>query len=183
MKGPIEDTQWPSRLAARTANAESLRGYDIDTDLALLYSPSEVFFLASTGKLPAPEDLHRLNEALVLIGHTWIAEAPVHAAVVARLCGAPTSGILATGVLGLAEQAAQLVTRWRNGSLEDSRVARGLEALAELGLSRNAQLETALVWSRLGPLMGEALRHKPGAFRRYPIRLPDYVYVSDEIDE
>ncbi|RMG17340.1 MAG: hypothetical protein D6729_09010 [Deltaproteobacteria bacterium] len=175
-KGPIEDRSWRKWLTARVATADRLHGYAVEDDLACHYTPSEVLFLALTGRLPDEACRDRLHRALVQLGHTSIAEAPVHAAVLARLCGAEVGGVLQTGLLALVEQARALVSRWRAGEPVPSLVAAGLDELKALGVEDDAQLVTFMVSARIGPLAAEALAHRAGALKSYPMRLPDYVY-------
>ena len=118
--GPVESFPWPTRLAAHVVmpgTAPRLHGYDVQEDIARHYSFSDTVYLALTGSLPTPENSHRFGVALVFLSPCSVAEAPTHAAVLARLCVAKAAGVLQVGAIGLAEQAGFLA-----GELEDLRV-------------------------------------------------------------
>jgi hypothetical protein len=106
--GPVESFPWPTRLAAHVVmpgTAPRLHGYDVQEDIARHYSFSDTVYLALTGSLPTPENSHRFGVALVFLSPCSVAEAPTHAAVLARLCVAKAAGVLQVGAIGLAEQA------------------------------------------------------------------------------
>jgi hypothetical protein len=81
-----------------------IHGYDVESDLAQNYSPSAVAFLAVTGELPTPEIAEALDRILVFASPVSVACAPTHAAVLAQLCGAPSTSILSVAAIGLSEQ-------------------------------------------------------------------------------
>lgn len=106
-RGPIENRQWPSELSARAVlddnNGRRLFGYDLESDLAVNYSLSDVLLLAITGEIPDEPRLRAFQVALCFATGMPVAEAPVHAAVVGRLCGVRTGGVLAIGAIALGE--------------------------------------------------------------------------------
>jgi hypothetical protein len=109
--GPIESFPWPSRITAHVVmpgTAPRVHGYDVQEDIARHYSFSDTVYLALTGSLPTPENSHRFGVTLVFLSPCSVAEAPAHAAVLARLCVAKSAGVLQVGAIGLAEQAAFL---------------------------------------------------------------------------
>jgi hypothetical protein len=98
---------FPDQLTARvvTPGAQPrIHGYDVESDLARHYSPSAVAFLAVTGELPSPEVAAALDTILVFASPVSVAHAPTHAAVLAQLCGAPSTSILSVAAIGLSEQ-------------------------------------------------------------------------------
>lgn len=105
--GPLELGSFPNQLMARVVTPgpyPCLHGYDIESDLTMHYSPTEVAYLALTGELPQPEVAAALEAILVFASAISIAHAATHAAVLARLCGAPSTSILGIAAVGLAEQ-------------------------------------------------------------------------------
>jgi len=78
----------------------------VQQDLAEYYSLAEVQLLALTGEPPSTETGRAFEVALIFLTPTTVAEAPVHAAGLARLCGSPTAGTLSTGAMTLVQQAA-----------------------------------------------------------------------------
>jgi len=82
-----------------------IAGYEVETDLAPNFSFAEVMLTALTGQAPTRETGRLLEITLGFMSATSVAEAPAHAAVLARICGATSAGMLSCGVLTLAEQA------------------------------------------------------------------------------
>jgi hypothetical protein len=107
-RGPIEDLPWPSVLTARVVDCGSptrLYGFAVHADLAKHYRFSDVIYLTLTGELPTDVHSRWFCVALTLLSPARVNEAPAHAAMLARLCGSRTSGVIATGAVALAEQA------------------------------------------------------------------------------
>ena len=110
--GPLETAPFPDQLKARVVTPGEqprIHGYDVQSDLARNYSPSEVAFLAVTGELPAPEVAAALDVILVFASPVSVAHAPTHAAVLAQLCGAPATSVISVAAIGLAEQVRHLI--------------------------------------------------------------------------
>jgi hypothetical protein len=108
LSGPLDDASWPSQLTARVVSPggrPTIRGYDVEADLAKHYSLAETALLAFTGELPTAEQARAFEVALIFLSPTSVNEAPTHAAVVARICNVITSAIVGTAAIGLAEQA------------------------------------------------------------------------------
>jgi len=106
--GPIEETEWPERLRAHVVEPgprPRVHGYDVQGDLARHYGFAEVALLALTGELPSEEAARAFDVALVFAAPISVAEAPAHAGVLAKLCGATAQGVIGTGAVALAEQA------------------------------------------------------------------------------
>jgi hypothetical protein len=119
--GPIDSREWPKQLDAHAVTPGSERrmfGYDVEGDLATHYRFSDVVFLALTGELPDAARSRAFDIALCFAMPVSIADAGVHAAVLARLCGARPSGVLSVAALVLGEQASALV-----GSASDVLIA------------------------------------------------------------
>ncbi|MHB8877594.1 MAG: citrate synthase family protein [Myxococcaceae bacterium] len=86
-----------------------MHGYDVQTDLARHYSLTECTFLALTGELPREGTGRMLEVIATFVGPKCVTEAPVHAASLVQLCGAPPRAVVAASAVGLAEQMAALV--------------------------------------------------------------------------
>jgi hypothetical protein len=87
-----------------------LHGYDVERDLARHYHFSDVSLLALSGELPSDEKLAAFDTAMSFLAPLSVAEAPTHAATLARLCGATSSGVLGVGVVALAERSHDIVS-------------------------------------------------------------------------
>jgi hypothetical protein len=112
--GPIEAREWPSALSARAvsdAGERRLFGYDVERDLAQHYAFSDTLLLAHTGELPEEPRSRAFAAVLTFASAISVAEAPIHASVVARLCGVRTGGILAIGTIALGEQVDTLLVK------------------------------------------------------------------------
>lgn len=113
-RGPIESREWPTELLARAVEGgptPRLFGFDVEGDLARHYRFSDVLLLALTGELPSDGRSRAFEVALVFASSMSVAEAPVHAAVLARLCGARPGGVLSAASLTLAEHASRLLEK------------------------------------------------------------------------
>lgn len=110
--GPIEEYPWPERLRAHAVTPGArphLHGYDVEGDLARHYRFSDVTLLALLGQLPSDEQLEAFDVAMSFLSPLSVAEAPTHAAVLARICGAQSSGVLGAAAVALAERARHVV--------------------------------------------------------------------------
>lgn len=116
LSGPLETGKFPDRLRARVVTPGEqprLHGYDVEGDLARHYQPADLTFLALTGELPTPEGSAALGVAMAFLAPVSVAHASAHAAVLSRLCGAPTRSSVGVAAIGLAEQARVEVTAHR----------------------------------------------------------------------
>lgn len=114
--GPLEVRSFPDVLTARVVTPgyrPLLHGYDVESDLALGYGPTELMVLALTGELPDATHVAALNVLLVFLAPLSVAHAPTHAAVLARLSGADPSATLSVASIALAEQAKRIVEEHR----------------------------------------------------------------------
>ena len=112
-RGPLEEGTWPDTLLARVVTPGDdprVRGYDVESDLALYYRASDVTLLALTSELPTPDLSAAFEVAQVYLAPVSVAHASTHAAVVARLCGASASATIGVAASALAEQARVLVS-------------------------------------------------------------------------
>lgn len=98
----------PERLTARVVSPgpdPAIHGYAVADDLARHFGFGEVIFLALTGEAPERAAGQAFERALIFAAPITIAEAPSHAAALARLCAAKPSSVAAVAAIGLAEQA------------------------------------------------------------------------------
>lgn len=102
----IDRQQWAQRLRANVLSSGDdpmVFGYSVEEDL-ITCPPAVLQYICLTGLPPDPVQLSAFSVALALATAISIGEAPVHAAVLARLCAADTSSIQTTAAAGLAEQ-------------------------------------------------------------------------------
>ena len=114
MSGPVESREWPNTLLARAVGPGQERrifGYDAERDLAKHYAFSDALLLGLTGELPDEPRARAFAIALTFASPMSVAEAPMHAAVLARVCGVRTGGTLAIAMLALGEQVESLLRR------------------------------------------------------------------------
>lgn len=106
--GPFDLADWPTRLAAHVVSPDEpvrIHGYAVADDLARHYSVTDVTWLTLRGDLPTAVERAAFDAALVLLAPVHVGQAPAHAAVLARIAGAPPGANLAIGAVGLGEQA------------------------------------------------------------------------------
>ncbi|AKU95926.1 hypothetical protein AKJ09_02590 [Labilithrix luteola] len=110
--GPIESRTWPKELTAHAVDdgsARRLHGYDVEQDLARFYRFSDVLYLSLAGDLPDDVQSRAFEVALTFASVMSVGSAPVHASVLARLCGCRTGGVVAVGALTMGEHVDALV--------------------------------------------------------------------------
>ncbi len=110
-KGPIEDGNWPTKLQARVVEPgphPRVQGFDVHGDLGVHYRFTDIVLLALTSDLDEKAGA-ALDTAMAFACPIDVADAPSHAAVVARLCGSRTSGIVAVAATTVAEQSRALI--------------------------------------------------------------------------
>jgi len=148
--GTVESRDWPSTLKAkivRPGASPAVQGYDLHEDLAQHYRFADIVLLALTGELD-PAAGTALDVALRFACGTSVADAPTHAATLAKLCGSRVSGIASVAATGLAEQSraildeheriiSRLVIGSLNGMAKDF-VARSDEERAAVAALRSA---------------------------------------------
>ncbi len=104
--GPLESAPWPDALEAQaisTTDGTRLYGYDVESDLAAHYRFSDLVFLAIRGELPDEQRSRAFEIALMFSLPVSVGEAPIHAAALARVCGARPGGVASVASLALAE--------------------------------------------------------------------------------
>lgn len=119
-RGPIDSRSWPQQLDAHAVSPDHERrlfGYHVERDLAAFYRFSDLIFLSLVGELPDEARSRAFEIALCFAMPVSVADAAVHAPVLARLCGARPSGVLSVAGLVLAEQATAMVAA-TNAALE-----------------------------------------------------------------
>lgn len=94
----------PARVVS-PGSEPRIHGVDVQSDLTAHYSFAEVMLLALSGEPPDASAGRAFEVALVFLSATTVAEAPAHAAVLARLVGGEASAVAALGTVGLSEQA------------------------------------------------------------------------------
>jgi len=102
---PFDGQGWPEQLDARVVSGTRIHGYDAVRDLSRHYRFSDVVLLALTGELASDTVARAFEVALTCLAPSSVAEAPAHAGVLARVCEASASAVIATTAIGLAEQA------------------------------------------------------------------------------
>jgi hypothetical protein len=107
LQGPLDVASFPETLSARVVTPgprPRLHGYDVETDLARHYNPSDLLVLSLTGELPSAEASAALGIALMFLAPLSVAHASVHAATLARICGTTVGSTIGVAAIGLAEQ-------------------------------------------------------------------------------
>ena len=162
--GPIEDHTFPPTLEARLVTPgpnPRLHGFSVEDDLALHYRYPELVLLALTGKPPAEKQGRAFDIALQFLEPLAIAEAPTHAAMLARLCGAPSSSILSVACITLVERARHVVLQhrplleWLETSAGDAELpsiyrSKGEDDCASVGRLQKALAAAGVEIERLG---------------------------------
>ena len=112
-RGPLEAVPWPETLDAYAVSDDDetlrLHGYDVEADVAAHYRFSDALYLAIKADLPNDPRSRALEIALTFALPLSVAEAPIHAAALARICGARPSGVASVASLALGEQTSETV--------------------------------------------------------------------------
>ena len=144
--GPLESSPWPSALEAHAVSLEGeirLHGYGVESDLAAHYRFSDLLYLAVKGELPDDRRSRAFEVALIFALPLSVAEAPIHAAALARICGARQGGVLSVAGLSLAERASDTVGRYLP-TLTGHVVPPAAEDLSEAAAASVARLRALL---------------------------------------
>lgn len=115
--GPIDDRPWPTTLRGHVVDPgppTRVYGFDVAADLARHYGWSDVVLTTLRGEAPDENESRAFGHAMTLLLPVAATEAPVHAAILARLIGSDSSGVASTGAIVLAEQARDLVAAVRD---------------------------------------------------------------------
>jgi hypothetical protein len=170
---PFSQNPWPDKLTARVVQPGDdprIHGYAVAADLAKHYRFSDVIFLSITGELPTEDQSAKFERALILLSPISVAEAPSHAASLARVCDGSNSAVIGTGAMALAEQARFAVAERKHPVFA---------LLAECGIEREDQLQAIWVAARVAVVAAEGLATPPASFREYPLNLPEIRYEED----
>jgi hypothetical protein len=111
--GPSQVFEAPSTLAAHVVDwrdGGAIHGFAVD-DLARHYAPHEVLLLGLTGEDVSPMKGRAFGVAMTWISASGVQAAPTHSAVLARISGAPASGIVGTAAMVAAREASHLLDR------------------------------------------------------------------------
>ena len=112
--GPFETSPWPNKLTANVVDngdTVKIQGYSLCDDLAQHYSFVEMAYLTLVGELATAQQTQALELALRLWSAISIAEAPAHAASLARICGTSNSATIGIAATVLAEQGRDVLQR------------------------------------------------------------------------
>jgi hypothetical protein len=174
LQGPLDVAAFPDTLSASVVSPGArprIHGYDVQTDLARHYGPTDLLFLTLTGELPSDAASAALGIALTFVAPVSVAHAAVHAAVLARVCGTTVASTIGVAATGLAEQARLLLDEhaellsWlgtqhpESPEMPSAWIARDAEERAASERLRGAIAQTGLVVPELGqtPALDAAL--------------------------
>lgn len=110
--GPVEEQSWAGKLQAHVVTPGSrprIHGYDVRGDLLENISLPGLILLTLTGELPESDILLAFEKVMIFLAPVSVAEAPVHASVLAGLCGSDTGGMTGVAAITLARQAGWIV--------------------------------------------------------------------------
>lgn len=116
-RGPVEDLSWATTLKARVVTPGArprIHGYDVRGDLLTNTGIPGVLLLILTGELPTKAAAMAFEKVMVFLAPVSVAEAPVHASVLAGLCGSDSCGRAGVAAITLAQQARFTVAEHRD---------------------------------------------------------------------
>ena len=209
MKGPVEDLSWDKKLKARITTPGAhprIHGYDVRGDLMKNIDLPALILLTLTGELPTEEQKTAFEKTMIFISPISVNEAPVHASVLAGLCGSDSTGRAGVAAITLAQQA-RFITKEQKAIDQQENTGETTLLLNELtkhkiqfpnefrtlpptqaaiavlnhccGLNTE-QIEQVFIMARMPCAMAEAAAVKPGDFREYPIELPGFEYTDGD---
>lgn len=114
LRGPIEDLPWATTLRARVFTPgprPRSHGLDVYGDLAQHYRASDVMLTSLRGEPPDQAESDLFDAVLVFFAPFTVNEAPAHAALLTRACGASISSVATVGAALLAEHTTELIER------------------------------------------------------------------------
>ena len=209
-KGPAYQLDTTDRLIGRvvTPGAEPrMHGFDVERDLAKSFGFGEVILTALTGEEPDALRGRAFEAAMIFASAISVAEAPAHAALLARICGSPAASLIGAASITAAERARGIVEANRDliggaqpPASDDPSRTRLAEAIGEGApeclsqpMARTAAILSVLMWcglkteetliaaltiAALPASIAEGLAARPLAFAEYPLRLPELEYVE-----
>jgi hypothetical protein len=111
-RGPVEAHRWPEQLTAHVVEPSAsprIHGYAAESDLARHHGFADTLLLALTGELPDPCVARTLEACLVFLAPISVREAPCHAGLLSRICGAREASSIGVMATALAQQAAHVL--------------------------------------------------------------------------
>lgn len=126
--GLFDRMSFPERLRGHVVDPGAeprIHGYAVRSDLARHASFLDLGWLSLTGNLPSPSEREALTLALTWMSPLHVGQGPVHAAVLARIAGAPAEVVPAVAVAALGQWVAEERTGfvplfdWLDGTLAD----------------------------------------------------------------
>jgi hypothetical protein len=126
--GLFDRTPFPERLRGHVVDPgpePRIHGYAVRADLARGVSFQDLGWLALTGELPTEAEAEALALALSWLAPLHVGQGPVHAAVLARITGAPAEVVPAIAVAALGQWVAEEGRRfaalfdWLDGNRAD----------------------------------------------------------------
>ncbi len=115
-RGPVDDVAWPEELPGRVVSPGDdprVHGYDVQSDLATHYRFGETLLIYLSGEAPDLDTGRAFEIAMTFASVVDAGEAPAHAGIVGRLCGAPASGVVAVTATALTERNRVIVSNHR----------------------------------------------------------------------
>jgi hypothetical protein len=109
-EGILDHGDFPARLTARVVEPcddPRVHGYAVQADLGHAIGFLEFGWLALVGELPSVEQREALSHALIWLAPLHVGEGPTHAAVLARVAGAPDEVVPAIVSAALGQHVAQ----------------------------------------------------------------------------
>lgn len=113
--GPVEELRWTDTLKANVVTPgfrPRVHGYDVRGEMLGSFSFSGMIFLALTGELPSETVLAAFERVMLFTAPVSAAEAPVHASILAGLCGSGSSGLMGVSAITLAQRARWMVSKY-----------------------------------------------------------------------
>lgn len=104
--GLLDGVRFPERLTGHVVEPVAdprVHGYAVQADLGRHVGFLDVGWLALTGELPTADERDALSLALTWLSPLHIGEAPTHAAVLARVAGAPDEALSAIATVALGQ--------------------------------------------------------------------------------
>lgn len=108
-EGVIDRVTFPEQLSANVVEPSRdprLHGYAVQSDLGHNAGFVDVGWLALTGELPRGGEGEALSRALIWLAPLHVGESPTHAAVLARVAGAPDEALPAIAAVALGQAVA-----------------------------------------------------------------------------
>lgn len=105
-EGILDRVAFPATLTAHVVEPSPdprVHGFAVQSDLARSVGFLDVGWLALTGELPSDGEREALSTALTLLAPLHVGEGPAHAAVLAKIAGAPDEVVPAVAAVALGQ--------------------------------------------------------------------------------